>query len=417
MELDRQANALWAFASRLPPGQTRAEGCPDDCHCSAACTLFTRRAEAKDLYKEQYLDLEIDLQLMDEDYVQGAAIEQLVTMAEAREISTAAYQPVTAPQLAADEELAADVELTAAEAASEAAAEANSIVAKAGIYQGEIALLAAGKRKADTPFSAFLADVAMLDDDLQIALGVERQQPEEPVTNAEAAREAAAEANSIAADAAISRGELDALLAAGKRKADTSFSAFLEGLGLDDDVQIALRANFEREAKQQEERDAAADLRTLQQIPARGSDADNDAHLEEFIRDKDTLYAKIKDRKFLTDDERARARRYLRLEARLAEQDMAADAAKLATAERNKEYRTIIDISKSPTKTASKYLCKYACKPAADEPKRRCSRQDARFENLPDFTLDCGVCGYNGIQNQIQADAHYAGHLNDFYNK
>ncbi|KAJ1636692.1 hypothetical protein T492DRAFT_861266 [Pavlovales sp. CCMP2436] len=106
--------------------------------------------------------------------------------------------------------------------------------------------------------------------------------------------------------------------------------------------------------------------------------------------------------------------------AGLAADSLAADkiaADKLAITERNKQYRATIDISKSPSKTASKYLCKYACKPAPDEPKRRCSRQDARFENLPDFALDCGVCGYKGIQNQIQADAHLAGHLHDFYNK
>ncbi|KAJ1625953.1 hypothetical protein T492DRAFT_879314 [Pavlovales sp. CCMP2436] len=305
MELDRQANALWAFASRLPPGQTRAEGCPDDCTCSAACILFTKRAEAEGIYKEQYLDLELNLQTMDDDY-------------RARPSSSS---------------------------------------------------------------------------------------------------EVAAEANTLASDAAIRRGDIDALLADGKRKADTAISAWLEDMGLDDELQIALRANFEQQVKEREECDEAADLRTLRQIPERGSDADNDANLEKMVRDKDTLYAKIRDREFLTDDERARARRFLRLEGRLQQQDKAAAEQLAATTARNNQYRTIIDISKSPSKTASKYLCKHACKPAVDEPKRRCSRQDARFENLPDFTLDCGVCGYNGIQNQIQADAHYAGHLNDFYNK
>ncbi|KAJ1631462.1 hypothetical protein T492DRAFT_869932 [Pavlovales sp. CCMP2436] len=318
MELDRQANALWRLASRVPEGEARAEGCAADCTCSAACKLYTRRAEAKDRYKDHHMTLELDLQTIDEDYREGAALEQLAEAAE---------------------------QLAAAEAAAEAAA-----------HQ---AFLQADKLQADNSFAFLELDSA------------------EQLADAEAANEAAA-------DAAISQGDLLALLAAGKRKADTPFAAFLEDLGLDDDMQIALNANFERRAKQQEERDKAADLRTAHHDLARGWRADNDADIEEFIRAKDTLYAKIRRREPLTDDERAHARRHMRME----------------------------DIS--ACKSASKYISKYASKSAA-EPAAEPADEPKQLARLR--ALNCGICGYKGTKNQIQADAHLAGHLHDFYNK
>ncbi|KAJ1636691.1 hypothetical protein T492DRAFT_861265 [Pavlovales sp. CCMP2436] len=336
-------------------GEARAEGCAADCTCSAACKLYTRRAEAKDRYKDRHMTLQLDLQAMDEDYREGAALEQLAEAAE---------------QLAPDE---------ANEAAAEAANEANEAAAEA--------------------------------------------------------------ANEAAADAAIRRGDLLALLAAGKPKADTPFAAFLEDLGLDDDMQIALNANFERRAKQQEER--AADIGMT---PPQALGLPEDSDLTEFRREMHTLNAKMDRNGPLTDDESARvlsivsgnrtitadtlrsidADTLRSIRAELAAEQLAADklaadklaADKLAITERNNQYRANLAASKSASKSAYKYACKYACKSAdADEPKRRCSRQDARFENLPDFALNCGVCGYKGTQNQIQADAHLAGHLNDLYNK